>query len=298
MVAVGVSSIVGLIIYGVASEQLTAFARNVSINRSYSNARQSIDHIAISLQSAGHVPVLVDATGADLTGPTLGTQAAGIRFWRNATSSSYPITSAIALTSTSITLSLSDPTTSPATPLLAPVVGDMLTIPVLCFQATVTSVSSGGGTAVVSFSGTVVSNTSPTLTTSALATASAGALKTQTGKMSCLNWNSVAFIAVNNQLRYFPKFIKGTTNVNTAAGYRVLTYLTSTASAGNPLLPFSLGQTPTINLDLFAEAPDYNKRTTLAGTANGSVGLDTSNTYTYVQTALAPRNSSLVRSPL
>ncbi len=298
LVAVGISSIVGMIIYGVASEELAAFARNVSINRSYSNGRQSIDQVAISMQSAGHVPVLIDATGTDISpAPALNVPSAGIRFWRNTTSSAYPISSVVALTSTSITLSLSDPTTSPATPLAAPVVGDMITIPVLCFQARVTSVSGGVGTATVSFSGTVVSNTSPTLTAANLVIATTNGANSYTGKMTCLNWTSTAFIAVNNQLRYFPKFISGTTSVSTPTNYHVLTYLTASLGTAATPLPFSLGPTPSINVDLYAEAPDYNNRTTIAGTTNGFVGLNTANTYTYLQTALSTRNSAIIRNP-
>ena len=81
LVATCLSSVVGLIVYGVASEGLTSFARNVSINRSYSNARQSIDRISIAMQSAGHTPILVTNTGTDVPSGTA-TTAAGIRFWR------------------------------------------------------------------------------------------------------------------------------------------------------------------------------------------------------------------------
>ena len=113
--------------------------------------------------------------------------------------------------------------------------------------------------------------------------------------MSCLDWTSVAFIAVSNQLRYFPRFISGTTNINTPANYQILTYLTATAGTNATGLPFSLGPTPSINVDIFAEAPDYNNRTVIAGTSNGSTGLSTANTYTYLQTALAPRNAAIMQ---
>ena len=297
LVATCISAVLGLILYGVASEALVNFARNISINRSYSNARQSLDRIAIAMQSAGHVPILVDATGTDIVSASVGSLAAGIRFWRYSSSPQYYINTP-ALTDTVLTLSLVKPaTTNVAIP--APAVGDMITIPVLGFQAPVTGVSASGSTAVLTFASNVAANTSPTLTAAALATAAtaAAAATTVNNKMTCLDWTSCAFIAVNNQLRYFPKFIPsdmtGSTNVNTPANYQILTYLTATKGATATPLPFSFGPTPSINVDLNAEAPDYNNRTTIAGTNNTSNGLNTANTYTYLQSAFSPRNGAV-----
>lgn len=293
LVAAGVSSILGLIMYGVASEAVVAFARNVSINRSYSNARQAVDRIGVAMQSAGHVPLLLDATGAD----NASSPAAGIRFWRCSSTPLYTITVTPLLTSSSLTLSLIKPGTT-ATVLPPPVVGDLITIGVLSFQAPVTAVTVVGTVATVSFSGTVATNTNPVLTASALLTAVTNTTtSTASGKMTCLDWNGVAFIAVNNELRYFRKFVSGSTNVTTAANYEVLTSLTAALGTNPTPLPFSLGPKPSINVDLYAEAPDYNNRTSAAGTKNGFNGLGTANTYTYLQTALSPRPGSILHSP-
>ena len=228
LIAASISSVVGLVIYGVASEGLVDFARNTSINRSYSNARQAIDRISIAMQSAGHTPLLVDATGADTTT----TPGAGIRFWRYSSTPLYYLTTAPTLTATTLTVSLIKPGTI-STALAAPVAGDMITIAALGFQAPISSVSSSGTSATLNFTNTVAANTNPTLTASSLATANTAAANTVGGKMSCLDWTSVAFIAVNNQLRYFPRFISGTTSVSTAANYQILTYLTPHARYGH-----------------------------------------------------------------
>ncbi len=293
LVAACLSSVVGLIVYGIASEGLVDFARNVSINRSYSNGRQAVDKIAVTMRSAGHTPVMINASGADITptptyNPTSPTYQAGIRFWRNSAAPVYYITTPAAITATALTLSLIQPGTT-STVLPAPLVGDMITVAALGFQAQATSVTTISNSATVTFSGTIASNSNANLTASSLT-----AITTQ---ISCLDWVPVAFIDINNQLRYYPRFISGTTNVNTPANYQVLTYLTATLGTANTPLPFSFGPTPSINVDLYAEAPDYNNRTAVAGTNNGYTGLSTADTYTYIQTALSTRNPVILRSP-
>ena len=286
MVAAGVSCIIGLVIYGVASEALLAFGRNISINRSYGEARRSLDRIGLAMESAGHTPVLLDATGAT----TLSSPAAGIRFWRYSSSPCYTITTPT-MASTSITVSLLQPGTSARLP--APVPGDIITIAALGFQAQVTSpVSVGATTATVPFSGSLASNTSPVIT--AIPTLPTGST------MSCLDWNSVAYIVVGNQLRYYSQFLSGVTNVNTSF-YEVIANVISTTPGKpfvlgsspttgtvttSPALPFSLGPSPSVNVNLYAEAPDYNNR-----------NLGSANTYNYLQAAFAPRNPALLHSP-
>lgn len=299
LVATCISSVLGLMIYGVASEGVISFARNVSINRSYSNARTAIDRISNQLQSAAHVPILIDATGADIFPvPAVYVAVPGVRFWRYDSTPAFCITTPAALTDTSLTVDL----TKPAANATAPAIGDIITIAVLGFQAQATNVVTTGNAATVSFSGTIASNTNPTLTAAALSDARTRAADTSItplGKMTCLDWTSVAFIAVNNQLRYYPKFISGSTAINTASNYKVLTYLAANVNGAAPPGPFSLGPTPSLNVDLYAEAPDYNTRTSTGGTNNVFNGINSANTYTFVQTALAPRNPTLglLRTP-
>ncbi len=279
MVSSAVACGVGLIAYSVATENLVAFEKNFSINRSYGDARRSLDRIAVAMQSAGHVPVLIDATGASTTT----SPAPGIRFWRNSSTPCYPITTPAAA-STSITLTLAQPgTTSPN--ISPPIVGDMITIPLLGFQAQCTAVTSTGTTATVSFATSIASKTSPAITsvpTTASVINNGGQTVQQTIQYTCLDWRSVAFIAVGNQLRYYSNFISGTSNVNTAH-YEVIAYLIPTA----PTLPFSLGSPPSINIDLYAQAPDFSNTSHVS----------TADTYTYLETALSPRNPTLLYSP-
>ena len=88
MIAGAVACFVGLIVFGVASEALVAFERNFSINRSYSDARRTLDRISVAMQSAGHTPVLIDATGAD-SPPTRPPRPPGVRFWHYSSSPLY-----------------------------------------------------------------------------------------------------------------------------------------------------------------------------------------------------------------
>lgn len=305
LTAACISSVLGLAIYTVASEGVIAFARNISINRSYSNARQTLDRIAINLQSAGHTPILVGADGTDLASQTAGTSAAGIRFWRYGSTPAYYITTPASISVTQLTLSLVKPGTT-STVISPPAVGDMITVAALGFQAQATGVTVAGtgatSTATVSYSGTLAGNTpaaSP-LTAAGLTAASTTKINgvATPVQFSCLAWTPVAFIAVSSQLRYYPRFVSGTTAVNTAANYKVLTYLSTGTPGTAALYPFALGQTPTVNVDLYAEAPDYNNRTSLSGTTNNFNGLNSANIYTYLQTGLAPRNPlGLIRSP-
>ncbi len=209
MVALAIGAVVGLIAYGIASEGVISFARNVSINRSYTNARQTVARIANVMQSAGHIPQLIDATGAD----TNVSPAAGIRFWQYSSAPLYYINTPL-LTDSSLTLSLIKPGTT-ATAIPAPSIGDMVSISLIGFQAKATAVSVVGTTAVVSFSGTVGTNVPTTIPTTSVTSAISGATASG-GKMSCLIWTSVAFIDINNQLRYFSRFLSGNPSNNTS----------------------------------------------------------------------------------
>ena len=285
LVAGAVSTVVGLIIYGVATEGLIAFARNVSINRSYSDARRSLDRVAAAMQSSGHVPILLTTAGADTTT----SPAAGVRFWRYGTKPRYVIPQSSTTTLTAPTLSTKTITISLASPSdtfgstassgsgAVPLVGDLITVPVLGFQGAVTGVSASGATATLTFANNISTYTSPVLST----------LPTVIPPIACVDWTPVAFLVVGKQLLYFPRFISGTTSITNPANYKVIANLISpTAAVTTTLTPFSSGPLPTINIDLYAEAPDYNNR-----------NLGSANTYTYFQTALSPRNPIVLRSP-
>ena len=284
LVATAVFSMVGLITYGVASEGLYAFSRNISINRSYSDARRALDRIGGYLQTAGYTPQLLDATGA----ATTVSPAAGIRFWRFSDTPIYNITTP-ALNASTLVLDLHSPSNNSVL-IPPPAVGDLITVPALSFQATAVSVTSTSTSAIVGFTGTVASlgkitSVPPTAT---ITTTNGSVVTTSqvTIQYTCTDWHPVAFIAVGTQLRYYPTFVAGTTAVNTASNYRVMTNLVSSVGGQPPPLPFSYGPSPSVNVDIYAEAPDYNNR-----------NLGTANTYTFLSTAFSPRNPALLTSP-
>ena len=277
----------GLIVYGAASEGLFAFSRNISVNRSYMEARRSLDRIGLALQTAGYTPVLTDATGLTTTA----NPAPGIRFWRNGPTPVYDLTNTPKLTDKILTLSLAQPgTTAVIQP--SPVAGDLITVPTIGFQAPVVSVTTTGTTAVLTFASPVSANVPSSMT----------AIPTNITQFSCIDWIPTAFITVGTQLRYYPRFIYGTTSLSTPANYKLLTNLlpavpaykytsgvtpTTSALTATPTLPFSYGAAPSINVGIYAQAPDYSNNTNVSS----------ANSYTYLQCAFSPRNPSLLTSP-
>ena len=285
-VATCIFALLGLVTYGVASEGLFAFSRNVSINRSYGEARRALDRIGSIMQTAGYAPLLVDATGASTTT----SPAAGICVWRYSSTPCYDLPVAPVATLNTFTISLYQPgSTTILQP--APAIGDLITISAIGFQAKVSNVSptpTGSTTATLTFGGTVGSYcTAKTIPVTSSITLN-NVTTTSTIQYNCLDYTPSAVIAVGTQLRYYPTFIYGPTAVATTTNYKVLTNLVSTVGGVIAPLPFTLGTFPTVNVDLYAEAPDYNNNTRNIGSAN---------TYTYIQTAFASRNPSLLSNP-
>lgn len=243
LVTLSLSGVLAAIVYGVATEALVSFAKNVSINKSYGDARLALERIAVTLQSAGHLPILVDANGA----PTTAAPAAGIRFYRYAATPRYVIQGTPALTVNTLTVSV-------AAGQARPEVGDMATIESIGFQAAIQSVS-GSGPVTMTFSGTLRSNCSP---------APAATFTALTTSTPCLVFTPVAFIAVNNQLRYYPRsktLAADGTAFNNAANYDVLATLVANPGM-TPLdcLPFQLEAGALVRATVRAQAPDYSQR--------------------------------------
>ena len=142
LMAAGVSTILGGIIYAIASEGLYSFARNASINRAYTDARRTVDRITADVQSAGYYPTLLDATGSPITvntGKPMTDAAAGVRFYRAGSLPTYEIPSGSTNDST-LTVYCSSYQTGGGTT-GAILKGDLVTIPLLGFQGTVASVA-------------------------------------------------------------------------------------------------------------------------------------------------------------
>ena len=288
LVAAAASVFLASIIYTAGSEMLLAFARNVSINRSYSDARLALERVAQTVETAGHTPILINNDG--LTPVTPGTTlAAGIRFYR---ADPAPIWTAMTVPSgapTDTKLIVSIPTGGSI-----PQVGDLMTIPFLGFQGLVTAVTGAAPTVTLTFGGsTIASGCVPALTTSYIFVSSQALASTNSSAVpqliycSCLRFTQVEFVAVGTQLRYYPRAPTTTAAFNTTANYKVIASLVPNPSNANQLLPFSLGPAPTISITLCAQGPDYNNVS----------NIHASNLYTQMQTSLAPRNPVLLRGP-
>ena len=267
LVAAAASVFLASIIYTAGSEMLLSFARNISINRSYSDARITLERIAQTMESAGHTPVLINADGLTLATTT---PAAGIRFYRMNPKPSFIIASG---TTAGNTLPITVPTG-----MGAPAVGDLMTIPLLGFQGLVTAVSSSGSSATLTFGSTIAAGCVPALTSTT---------NFATTTCSCLQYTQVAFVVVGTQLRYYPRAATTTAAFNTASNYKVIANVVASPTNANQLLPFSLGPAPTISITLCAEGPDYNHVS----------NIHTANTFTQMQTSLGPRNPILLRGP-
>ncbi len=272
LVTAGLSVILASIIYTVGSEALVSFARNISINRSYSDARIALDRIAQTVQSSGHTPVLVNSDGLTTAAAS---PAAGIRFYRYDSTPCYLITAGLVNAKT-ITITVPSVNDSPQ-------VGDLISIGAIGFQGLVTAVSADKKT--LTFANTLASGCVPATAVTSLAPVAATP-STDAVQYSCLAFTQVAFVAVGTQLRYYPRAATSATAFSTAANYKVIANLVASPSNPNQQLPFQLGPAPTINVTICAEGPDYNNRQ-----------LGTANTFTQFETCLGSRCPLLLRGP-
>lgn len=313
LIASAVSVLLSGIIYTLGSEALITFSRNISINRSYTDARLSLERIANAAQSAGHVPTLVDSSGLNSNN----TQAAGCRFYRSETAHTYAIPSG---NSGSSTLAI-----TVATGQYVPAVGDLVAISQIGFQGTITSLTctvlllpdaKNAGpvpvTATLGFAGTITSGCVPPLSAAKDFTIKSGSPSANPPvagtAYSCQIYTQVAFIAVppvngaatgSTQLRYYRRAMSASatgtacgglaafnnaTAFNNAANYKVIASLPLNGSA-TQLLPFAV-TSPVLNITLCAEGPDYNNRS-----------LHTANTFSQMNTSLGARCPILLRGP-
>ena len=284
MIATTLSGVLAGIIYLVAGESLASFARNVSINRTYSDARMTIDRIALKVASAGHTPVLVDTNGA----LTTVTPAAGLRFYRANTQANYKIlvgATGPASPNNSFTVQL-------ATGQPAPLTKDVLTVSSLGYQGTVSSVVVAGTTCTLTMVDAIAIDCAPTPTS---------AVDMTNPQQYALDYTQVAYVVVGNQLRYYPQAksvaVDTATVFNNPANYQVLVNLVSAATnssgtAASTLLPFSIVNSPTVTVQLYAQNPDYSNRSTAAYNSINSF-----DTYTYMQSSLGPRSPVQLHGP-
>lgn len=265
LISTGVASALGAILYVVATEGVTSFARNASVNRSYNEARSALDRIAGQVQSAGQTPVLVDANGTALTNAS---QAQGVRFYRYSTLPTYQIPSGTTADSF-LTINFTKyQSAGNAQNWVQP--GDLATIPLIGFQGTIVSISNytknadGSGSMKLNFT-PAVTGSSPTLTNigdgcvPALPTDSTTKKRIETSFVptakdtsktpntpaqyyTCLIFRQVAYIAVPNnatdatagaQLRYYSQAMSTGAGTVTAQAGGGLASLNSTSAFNN-----------------------------------------------------------------
>ena len=241
LITTSVGTILGGIIYLVASEGVVSFARNTSINRAYTEARTTINRIASNIESAGQSPILVDATG---TAQYTAAQAQGVRFYRYNALPSYQIPSGTTASS-SLTFNFTQYQAG-GTPAGLVGIGDLVTIPLIGFQDTVTSIGGittngdGSGSITVNFAAPMdtLGKCSPALPTSGSPAKTvdtnfalvhkntATTPVTPALYYSCMVFRQVAYIAVPTldansnvigaQLRYYPQAMSTGVGANSA----------------------------------------------------------------------------------
>lgn len=285
LVACTLLGTVGAIIYTLANAGLLSFARNLSINKSYEDARSTLEWIALYVQSAGQMPTLLEADGDSVsgTGP-----AAGILVYRLLNSPTYTNQSAVSFDATYLTAII-------ATGQAVPRAGDLVLFTSLDttraqgFQAKISSVGTPSGNTVrLNFSNTVGSSSQPVVTSGTAIPANA----------RFQIFSRVAIIAAGAQgkeLRYYP-FVRtvaadGQTAFDNPANYTVLANLVPPDRNNNAsfCLPFSFpdANRSLLDVDLRCELPTYNRQS--------KGGLDPFNYFSPAQCSYAPRSPNLLR---
>jgi prepilin-type N-terminal cleavage/methylation domain-containing protein len=275
--------ILGTIIYPLMSEALTGYVRNYSENKAYTDARQAVDRIAASLESAGHTPILVDATGA----PVNTTPAEGIRYYRYDAYPRYSITGGLLPTQTTISLTV-------RTGQAVPVVGNIITIGTIGFQAYVTNVVLTGSTATLTCSNISSTGLPTTISANCPTTPSTATLN---GVKTALLFTRVAAIVATDarkvrQLRFYPQAMSVATDGAAAfddpRNYQVLATLPSTPATPQQGKPFQIEQNSLVRASLSALVPDYSNLKRLSPSV----------LYAVTSTSLGSRcPNTLVRAP-
>ena len=299
LVAAAVSTVIASVIYTLGSDALFAFARNMSTNRCYSEARAAMDRISSLVQSAGHTPVLVNEDGTAWSSSTLPStskatqEAPGVRFYRLASQPSYAITSCA---SSGSTMTVTLPSGADA-----PKVGDVVLIGAVGFQGIVSSVTGSGTSYTLKFtdmngvSQTIGILCNPDITTATDITAS---------QNYCLIFNRVGFIAVSTpalaspaaapsasnisiatatELRYYPNFNDLTTYK--VIGHLVIDQSDSEESYIQRPRPFQINASPAVSVTLNDLALDYTNRTR---------NISYATMYTQVQSSFGARSPRLL----
>ncbi len=299
LVASCVACLLGGIIYTMGSEALFSFSRNMSLNRCYSEARSSMDRVGGLMQSAGHLPVLLNEDGSVWASNTLtpsagnvkATEAAGVRFYHVSIVPTFDITTCTT-TGNSMAIAV-------ANAAAAPKIGDLLTVATVGFQGIVSTVSASGASATLTF--TNMAGT--TAATIGSLCASSNTI-TDLSPYYCLVYNRVAFIAVSTPALSSPSAAPTSSNVSAATAtelryysdaniltnYKVIAHLVLNQNDLQEVFiqrprPFQILNSPAVTVTLCTQSPDYTNR---------SATISDANTFTRVQSTLSSRCPTLL----
>ena len=272
LVGTAVSAVLATAIFALLNAGMILSAKNLSLNLTSNSIRTALDRVEQGVQMGNAMPTLIDTAGADVAaGP-----AAGIKFDR-VVGSPYVVTlppGGIPASATTLTLTRSThPVASPPVPSVGDII--LITVNEATVRARIQLVGVGAvaggrqsfaitltapiGTAVVPITATIV---------------------------SARIVRNVAFLVMpangKPQLRYYQTF-DTTTNLNSPAGYTLVTDQIGTAAAD--ATPFSIVPVGTQSFVSFS----LRVRASNADSGMRSQQRDQFNTYSRIETMIRPK---------
>jgi prepilin-type N-terminal cleavage/methylation domain-containing protein len=288
LVALGVSAVVGLVLFAVLQAASVLLAKNTGINLTHGNARLGNERLLSLVHSAVASPVLVDASLNPVSGDG---PAAGITFLRLASSLTYTNVSMVGATATSMTLRR-----TAAMP--APQAGDVLimvgtdnlsfaitnVIGLQASIATVTPISSTDYT--LTFTNPIGTYCSPPATTGFILIATANLFLLN--KPACVAAQKASVVEngitlIRSELRLANNAT--TYNASNRATYQVLAELVQTGGAQPLPFRYTTADRRWVDVDLRVESPTYNQRK-----------LGTTNTFFDLKESIAFRSAVIVQT--
>lgn len=219
LLAMGVTGVVGTILFTILHTGVILFAKNTAINLAHQQARIAVMQMEQDIHSAVSTPELTDASRNILTGTAANGPAAGLSFQLWA-AGPFQVAADTAAGSTSISIKTNGYTPSQY---------QRLIIPGFQVEMDIINVPSGGTTTSLTL-GTAPPPTGGSATPGTLPVAVNGS---SSGNIACFITDRVYYVVQNSQLTYYGR---QTTNSN---NYKVLANDITTAT------PFSVPVTPT-----------------------------------------------------
>ena len=288
LVAMGVSSVVGLVLFAVLQAASVLLAKNTGINMTHGNARLGNEKLLALVHSAVASPVLVDSSLNPVSGDG---PAAGITFLHLASSLTYTNVNMVGASATSMILRR-------AAGMPAPQPGDVLIMVgtdnvsfaitnVIGLQANIAGVTAISSTDyTISFTNAIGTYCSPPATSGVVLIATASLFLLN--KTACVAAQKASVIEngitlIRSELRFANN--AATYNASNRATYQVLAELVQTGGA-QPL-PFRYTTTDRrwVDVDLRVESPNYNQRK-----------LGTTNTFFDLKESIAYRSAVIVQT--